>query len=122
MSPIRYSEKLRNAGLDARVAAIGPSPTLHIRDASGSPLVTMTLPKEWMTPAANGACQKAGQWTGTAGRQGEAASFCIADLEGDHITGDIPGHMTLDNPSIKRGQAVVVGRFILTAGNAAKSH
>ena len=48
MSPIRYSEKLRNAGLDARVAAIGPSPTLHIRDASGSPLVTMTLPKKWM--------------------------------------------------------------------------
>lgn len=118
---LRYSDKVRNAALDARIAAIGPSPMLHLRDASGEPLATLRLPKVWMSKAQDGMVQKVNDWAGSAHKPGRAASFCIAGSDGDHITGDIPGDMKIDNPNFEAGQNVSVGRFIIAAGNTSQA-
>lgn len=118
---LRYSEKVRNAALDARVTAIGPSPTLHICGKDGEPLVSIVLPHVWMGKAANGVVQKAGEWQAVAHKTGEPASFRISAEDGNHVDGAIPGDMTLDHPKIERGQAVVVGRFTLSSGNMSVS-
>jgi len=112
-----YSEKVRNAGLDARVAAIGPAPTLHLCGADGEALATLNLPRVWMTKAANGVVQKAGDWNGRAHRSGKVTSFRF-EADGNHINGVVPDDMTLDNPQLEKGQAVGIDRFIISAGNA----
>lgn len=123
---LRYSEKLRNAGLDARIAAIGPSPRLHIFGTGAKPLVVMLLPKDWMLKAANGMARKTGAWVGIAEQGGKAQRFEICDSSGERcVSGDIAdtknsdaiGDMTLNNTSIENGQSVMVGAFVIAAGN-----
>jgi hypothetical protein len=119
---LRYSEKVRNAGLDARIEAIGPAPSLHLRGADGEPLATLKLPRVWMTKAANGVVQKAGDWNGRAHRAGRVTSFRFEGADGNHIDGVLPDDMTLDNPLLEKGQQVGVDRFIISAGNAAATN
>lgn len=116
---LRYSEKLRNGGLHARIAAIGPSPTLHLFDASGKQLALIRLPKEWMGKPEGGIARKRGVWSGVAEAKGKPARFDIRDAEGEtHITGAIPGEMTIDKPAdLEAGSPVVIGNFTLAAGN-----
>ena len=115
---LRYNEKLRNAGLDARIAAIGPAPDLHIfGDGEKTPLVTMTLPKEWMTKASGGIAQKKGLWVGIASKSGKAQSFQLCNSEGECVSGKIPFDMKLDEDAIEKGQGVMVGTFAIAAGN-----
>jgi hypothetical protein len=115
---LRYSEKIRNAGLDGRIAAIGPNPTLHIFGATKAPLVVMTLPKEWMAKAAKGIARKTGDWVGVARASGKPMRFEICHRDGEtEIGGDIPGDMTLDVPNLEKGQNVTIGTFSIAAGN-----
>lgn len=115
---LRYSEQIRNAGLDARIAAIGDSAQLRIFGAGKKLLVTIPLPKPWMTKAEKGLVHKKGTWQALAEQKGEATSFCICDGAGTaHMTGEIPVDMTLDNPNVEKGQSVMVGTFVIAAGN-----
>lgn len=116
---IRYTDEVRNAGLDGRVTAIGPAPTLRLFDASGKLLVEMSLPKEWMSKAANGLINKKGIWQGPARTKGEAKSYSISNKSGSAaLKGEIPFDMVIDNPKFEESQNVVVGTFVIAAGNA----
>lgn len=116
----RYSLAVRNAGLDGRVAEIGPTPVLKICGEDGAELVTMFLPAKWMGKAEDGEVKLRGLWQGTATGKGIANTFCIYDAaeKTAHIDGDIPADMSLDNPHIAPDQTVTVSAFTIKAGNA----
>lgn len=125
----------RNARLDAIETAVGASPLLKIMTGSapadcatastGTVLVTMTLPSDWMSSASAGSKAKLGTWQDTsADATGTAGYFRIFDSAGSvcHIQGTVTltgggGDMTLDNTSIATGQSVTIATFTLTDGN-----
>lgn len=121
----RYSTELRNAGLDARIQAVGPKPVLKIyagaqamggRDPVGE-LVSMQLPDGWMGKADDGVVSSNGTWSGKATANGKAKSFRIYGGKTCHIEGSIPDEMKLDNPNIASGQMVTVEDFTIRSGN-----
>lgn len=132
----QLSTTVRNAELDAIETATGTSAVLKIRTGahpatcatadSGTVLVTMTLPSDWMAAASGGAKAKSGTWEDTsADATGTAAHFRIYASDGTtcHIQGSVTatgggGDMTLDSTSITAGQTVTITNFSLTAGNA----
>jgi len=125
----------RNARLDAIETAVGASPLLKIMTGampadcatatSGTVLVTMTLPSDWMSAASAGSKAKLGTWQDTsADATGTAGYFRIFDNAGSvcHIQGTVTltaggGDMTLDNTSIATGQSVTIATFTLTDAN-----
>lgn len=133
---IKLSATVRNARLDAIETAIGASAVLKIRtgaapanitDAdSGTVLVTISLPADWMAAAAAGSKAKNGTWQdASADGAGTAAHFRIYASDGttQHIQGTVTatgggGDLTLDNTNIAAGQTVTVTGFTLTDGNA----
>mgnify|MGYP003451214417 FL=1 len=125
----QYSVAVRNAALDAREVAIGPSPVLRLfsgaepancaaADPSGL-LATINLPVDWMAPAASGSKAKSGVWSGVGSAAGIVASWRIYDsgLVACHIPGNTVD-MTFDNTNIAIGQTVTINTFQWTAGNA----
>lgn len=133
---LKYSVTVRNAQLDAFESAIGTSAVLKIRSGSvpascadadsGTVLVTMNLPSDWMAAASSGSKAKSGTWEDTsADATGTAAHFRIYASDGTtcHMQGTVTatgggGDMTLDNTSIASGQTVTITSFAITAGNA----
>jgi hypothetical protein len=134
---IQFSEAVRNARLDAVESTISTEPTLEIRSGSppadtatadsGTLLVTIALPSDWMAAASSGAKAKLGTWAGVgaeaAGAGTNAGHFRIKQSSTTHLQGTITGtggggDMTLDNISIAEDQAVTVETFTLTDGNA----
>jgi|ERR1019366_6603271 hypothetical protein len=125
---LRYSLEVRNAGVDARIAAIGASPILKIYstaqkmragDDEGE-LVAIKLPATWMSKAEDGASHDVGKWNGKATGKGESKSFRIygADEADCHIEGSIPEEMELNNPHLAPGQSVTVESFVIKSGNS----
>lgn len=133
---LQFSVSVRNARLDAIETDIGTSAILKIKTGaapadcaaadSGTVLVTMTLPSDWLAAAASGAKAKSGTWQDTsADATGTAAHFRIYDSGGStcDIQGTVTatgggGDMTLDNTSIASAQQVTVTGFTITDGNA----
>lgn len=128
-----FSDGVRNARLDALETAIGTAPILRIltgsapaatTDAStGTLLVEMVLPSDWMAAASGGAKAKLGTWEdASANGDGVATYFRIFD-SGDttcHIQGSVgqgSGELQLDNTNIATGQQVTITAFTLTDGN-----
>lgn len=123
----RYSTELRNAGLDARIKAVGLRPVLKIfsspqamgdRNVSGE-LVSIQLPDNWMSKAVDGVVTTTAEFHATASADGRAKSFRIYDRTGKtcHIEGSIPEDMKLDNPIIAMKQLVTVEEFTIRSGN-----
>jgi len=131
---VQLAVSTRNSRLDAIETEIGTSPILKIRTGaapadcaaadSGTVLVTMTLPSDWMAAAAAGAKAKSGTWQDpTADAAGTAAHFRIYDSGGvvAHLQGTVgqgSGDLSLDNVVIAAGQTVTITAFTLTDGNA----
>lgn len=136
---IQYSVSLRNAQLDQIETTTGASARLHLYSGTvpancataptGTLLVNMALPADWMSAASAGSKARLGTWSGTgtagAGSGTAAGYFRIVDSAGTtcHMQGTVTitgggGDMTLDNPNIANGQAVTVNTFTVTAGNA----
>lgn len=132
---IQYSVTVRNAKLDAIESTIGTGPTLAIFSGaapadcatanSGTLLVSMTLPSDWMAAASSGAKAKSGTWedtsadaTGTAGYFRIFASGGACHMQGNCSSSGGGGDMELDNTSIASGQQVTVSTFTITSGNA----
>ncbi len=133
---IQLSTTVRNARLDAIETAIGASPILRIRTGaapancgtadSGTVLVTMTLPADFMAAASGGSKALSGTWQdASADATGTAAHFRIYDSGGStcHLQGTVTatsggGDLELDNTSIATGQSVTITSFTLTDGNA----
>ena len=131
---IQYSTAVRNAELDAIETTISTTPTLTISSGaapadcgtanSGTVLVTMTLPSDWMDAAASGSKAKAGTWEDvSADAAGTAGHFRIHQGTTCHIQGTVTitsggGDMELDNTNIAVGQQVTISTFTITAGNS----
>lgn len=130
---IQLSVSVRNSLLDAIETTIGTSPRLQIRTGlmpsdcsaadSGTLLVEMTLPSDWMAAAASGSKAKLGTWQAVATASGTAGHFRIKNNAGDitHIQGTVAtsnGDLLLDNVQINSGQTVTINSFTLTGGNA----
>jgi len=132
---IQLSVSARNARLDSIETTVSTAPLLRIFTGaqpancaaadSGTKLVEMTLPSNWMNDASSGAKTLLGSWSSTGITSGTAAHFRIKDSAGTncHVQGSITatgggGDMTLDNTSIATSQVVTVNTFTLTDGNA----
>lgn len=133
--PIKMSVAVRNARLNAIETAIGTSAVLKIRTGSpptnisdadsGTVLVTINLPSDWMDNASNGSKPKLGTWSASASATGTAGHFRLYASDGatQHMQGTVTitgggGDMEVDNTSIASGQTVTVTTFTLTDGNA----
>lgn len=129
---LQYSVAVNNARLDAVETAAGASAKLRIYSgaapancaaaATGTLLVEMALPADWMTAAAAASKSKSGTWSGTGAAAGTAGYFRIVDNAGTtaHIQGTCgqgAGDMSLDNTSIAVSQVVTVNTFTLNAAN-----
>lgn len=133
---LQLSTAARNARLDSIESTTGTSALLRIYTgsapadcataASGTLLVEMTLPSDWMAAASGGSKAKLGTWEDTsANATGTAGYFRIYDSGGTtcHLQGTCSltsggGDMELDNTSIATGQSVTVSAFTLTDANA----
>jgi hypothetical protein len=132
---IQLSSNVRDARLEAVETAIGTGPRLRILTGappascataqSGTLLVEMTLPADWMSAAASGVKAMLGTWQANATAAGTAGYFRILNSGATicHLQGTVTatgggGDMTVDNASIASGQQVAVNTFSLTEANA----
>lgn len=136
---LQYSVAVVNAQLDALEVAIGVSPLLRLYSgappancaaaASGTLLMEMALPSDWMAVAAARSKAKAGTWSGTgavgAGTGTTVGHYRVLDSTGAtcHIQGTVTGtgaggDMTLDNTSLAQNQAAVINTFTISGLNA----
>lgn len=131
---IQFDDATRNARGDATETHIGTAPILRLRTGaapancaaadSGTVLVAITLPSDWLAAGASGVKAKLGTWQAAATAAGTAAHFRVYTSGGTckmqgtvTITGG-GGDMTVDNPVIAVDQSVTVTTFSLTEGNA----
>jgi hypothetical protein len=132
----QLSVAVRNARLDAIESTIGTSPKLQIFDTNtppadcaaadtGTKLVEMTLPSDWIAAASGGLKSKLGTWNGTAITPGTAKFFRLKDSSGTtcHIQGVVTitgggGEITLDIVNITTGTITVTNTFTLNDDNA----
>lgn len=129
---LQYSVAVNNARLDAVETAVGASAKLRIYTgsapancaaaATGTLLVEMALPSDWMAAASAGSKAKSGTWSGTGAAAGTAGYFRIVDNAGTtaHAQGTCgigTGDLQLDNTSIAVSQTVTVNTFTLNAAN-----
>lgn len=133
---VQLSVAVRNARLDVIETTIGTSPILRIRSGappascatadSGTVLVTMTLPSDWMSAASGGVKALLGTWSdSSADATGTAGHYRIYDSGGTvcHVQGTVTatgggGDMTLDTVSVVATQVVTITSYSLTDGNA----
>lgn len=133
---LQYSVTVRNAQLDAIETTVGTSavlkmftgsPPANVATAdSGTLLVSITLPSDWMAAASSGSKAKSGTWEDTsADGTGNAGHWRLYASDGTtcHAQGTVTatgggGDMTLDNISITTGQNVTITSFTISAGNA----
>jgi len=104
----------------------GPPPASTATPGSGTVLVTMDLPADWMNNASGGQKAKAGTWSGVATATGTAGHFRMynSQVTKDETTcfaqgtiGVGSGDMLIDNSSIVSGQTITIAQFTLTEGN-----
>lgn len=130
---IQFSTTVRNARLDQVESTISTSPKLRIYSGTipadcaaaitGTLLVEMSLPSDWMAAASGGSKAMSGSWTGNGVAAGNASHFRIWNNAAStcHVQGTVAASsadMTVDNVSIAVGQAVTVNSFTLTDANA----
>ena len=137
---IQLSVEVRNEMLNAVEAAVGTAPILEIRTgappantaavATGTLLCSMTLPSDWMSPAASGQKTLSGTWQdASADATGTAGHFRIRQGSLCHMHGtvgvDLPLTTTV-NASINTNvltftstTGVAVGALVTGTGIAA---
>ena len=130
---IQYSTTLRNNKLDQVESTISTGAILKILTGtvpnspatidSGTTLVVMTLPSDWMAAASGGTKAKQNTWQVSAVGTGTCGYFRMYDSTAGtcHVQGTCgqgSGDLSFDNSSVNSGQVVTVNTFTLTAGNA----
>ena len=133
---LQFSTGVRNAILDTIESTTGTTAVLKIFTGSapancgtadsGTTLVTMTLPSDWMAAASGGTKAYNATWqdasadgTGTAGYfriYPSSPSTTNATVQG--TVGEGSGDLQLDNTDIASGQQVTITAFTLTAPGA----
>lgn len=133
---IQLSIAVRNAKLDAIETSIGVSAVLKIFTGtqpancatadSGTLLVNMSLPSDYMSAASSGSKSKTGTWqdasadgTGTAGYwRLYASDGTTCGAQGSVTATGGGGDLELDNVSIAAGQTVTITTWTFVEGNA----
>lgn len=130
---IKMSDTVRNAMMNAYESTIGTGAILRIYTgappatlataATGTLLVEITLPSDWMAAAAAGVIAKVGTWSANASAGGTAGYYRIFNSAGTvaHEQGTVAasgGDMTINNTNVASGQTITVSAFTKTAGNA----
>ena len=135
---VQMNVTTRNARLDTIESTNGTSCALEIRTgaqpadcsqaSTGTILVTIALPTDWMAAAGSGQKAKAGTWQdASADGAGTAAHFRVYNsqvtkdgttcfMQGSVAQGS--GDLSLDNTNIASGQQVTINTFTLTDGNS----
>lgn len=133
--PVQYSVEVRNAMLDVIESTTGATARLRIYTgtapantaaaATGTLLVDMTLPSDWMNAASGGTKTLLGTWQVTASTGGTAGYYRIwnsgitrCDEQGTVTATGGGGDITLDNVSIAGSQTVTITSKTITAPNA----
>lgn len=130
---MQYSVAVNNARLDAVETTIGASPKLRIFSGSmpancaaadsGTLLVEMTLPADWLNAAASASKTLLGTWTGTAsgGSAATPTHYRIWNNAGtacgEQGTAGIGTGELQVNGTITSGQTVSVTSYTKNAGN-----
>ena len=132
---IQLGTTLRNNMIGQYESTIGTAPKLQLRSgsqpancaaaASGTLLVELTLPSDWLSAASAGAVNLAGSWAGSGAAAGTIAHYRLLDSSGTtcHEQGTVTatgggGDMTVDNTSVAVSQAVSVTGWTRTQGGA----
>jgi len=133
---IQLRDTVRTARINAIETTIGASAILKIRTGaqpadcmaadSGTALVTVSLPSDWLTISSPGVGGKLGTWedlsadaAGTAGHMRIYASDgTTCGLQGTVTATGGGGDMTVDNTSFAVGQTFTITGFTLTDANA----
>ena len=132
---IQLSTTLRTNRMAQHETTIGTSPLLRMRTGaqpancaaarSGTILVSITLPSDWLATASAGAVSKNGTWSGTAVAAGSVGHYEIMDSTGTtcHEQGSLTitgggGDMTVDGQPGSVGQVVTVTSYTQTDGNS----
>lgn len=129
---IKISTTIRNARLDQIETTIGTNAKLWIYSgampssvttaASGTKLVSIQCPSDWMAAASAGSKAKSGTWSATATGTGTAGYWRLLNSGGTTVgmqgtVSTSTGDLNLDNTSIASGQTVTINTFTLTDGN-----
>lgn len=130
---LQLSVDVRNARADVIETTIGTSPTLSVFTGSspantatansGTTLVSMTLPSNWMGDASDGSKAMAGTWTANASANGTAGYFRLFASGGTcHAQGNVTvtgggGDMTFANVDFVSGQEINITGFTLSEPN-----
>lgn len=128
---MQYSVAVNNARLDAVETAIGAAPTLKLYSGSapancaaadtGTLLVSMVLPSDWMAAANAASKAMAGSWSGTASGGAAATPTHFRLFQGAtcHLQGTagIGSGECQVNGTITSGQTVSVSSFVINAAN-----
>ena len=128
---MQYSITVNNARLDSVETAISTAPTLKLYSGSapancaaadtGTLLVSMTLPSDWMAAANAASKAMAGSWSGTASGGAGATPTHFRLFQGAtcHLQGTagIGSGECQVNGTITSGQTVSVSSFVINAAN-----
>lgn len=134
---VQYSIAVNNAILDQIESTMGTNVGLLIYTGlppatcalppTGTLLVAMSLPADWMAAASSATKAKSGTWSATAVGTGTAGYFRvtngsptdIAGIQGNvDLTSASPtADLGLDNTSITSGQTVTISTFSIVAAN-----
>lgn len=129
---LQLSTTYRNAMLDQFESTVGTSAKLEMFTGSqpancaagdsGTKLVSLSLPSDYMAAASSGSKALSGTWQGTGIAAGTAGYFRVKDSTGTttHMQGSITatgggGDLTLDNVSIAVSQTVTITGFTIAA-------
>ena len=129
---LQYSVAVNSARLDTVETTVGASAKLKIYTgaapancaaaATGTLLVDMALPADWMNAAATGSKTKLGTWSGTGAAAGTAGYFRITDTVGTAVgiqgTAGMTGtDLVMDNSNVAVSQVISVNTFTLNSAN-----
>lgn len=130
---LQFGTTYRNALLDQFETTVGATAVLRIWSGaqpancgtadSGTKLVEMTLPADWMAAAGSGSKAKSGTWSDAAAdASGAIGHFRVYDSTGTtcHMQGSagLAGDLVTDSALTVVGQTVTVNTFTLTAPGA----
>lgn len=133
---IQTSVAVGNAELDAIETAVGTAPILRVYTgaqpancataASGTLLIEMTLPSDWMAAASGRSKAKSGTWQDVnANASGTIGHYRIYDSAGAtcHLQGSAGGpasgaDLVFDADTVTSGQSVTITTYTWTGGNA----
>lgn len=135
---LQFSTGVRNAMLDTIESTTGATAVLKIFSGSapancatadsGTTLVTMTLPSDWMNAASGGTKTYIATWQDTSADAGGTAGYfriypsvpttTNATIQGTVTATGGGGDLTLDTVTIVSGQQVTITQFTLTAPGA----